>query len=344
MRRRGITGVAVGLLGVLLLAGGVCRYAASQRRWVQPVPVLMYHSISDEESPWAVHAPEFDQEIESLYEQGYQSILPSDLVAHQRWGKPLPRRAVIITFDDGFLDCVQTAEPILRKYGFRAVSYLITGLVADSPAERRTCDGKPCLTWPEVRAAHRRGTLAFGGHTRTHANLILCSDAGEIAGCYADLVHKGGFKPDAFCYPFGLYRLDQMATVRKAGFTSAVNCRGEVANTGKKLNLFEIPRISMYGGRHDVQVGMATDRTRGDALAGTCWMAGIDRLSAWPRISWESQRFDGGWLTTNAILIAGEHMMFVVDRPPSAQRRACFFELWDEHRVVRLFRGPLQPD
>ena len=135
---------------------------------------------------------DFEQHLRSLREAGYTSILPADLRAHRRWGKRLPDRPLIITFDDGYLSTIETAEPLLKQYGFTAIVYLITGLIAESPGDRQFYERAPCMTWPEVKAAHARGTLAFGGHTRNHVNVALAErPEEEKRACRVDIMRHG---------------------------------------------------------------------------------------------------------------------------------------------------------
>jgi peptidoglycan/xylan/chitin deacetylase (PgdA/CDA1 family) len=44
-------------------------------------------------------------------------------------GRPLPRRPVALTFDDGYRDNLETAMPILRRLGLPATFYLVPGLL-----------------------------------------------------------------------------------------------------------------------------------------------------------------------------------------------------------------------
>ena len=212
-----------GLLALTLLAMAA-GWLWSQKSKPVDVPILMYHRIGDTcDSPWWVTVRDFEVQLASLQEQGYQSILPSCLVAHQRWGWPLPSKPVIITLDDGYLNVLENAEPLLKKYGFQAVCFLITGLVSESPDTRKSWEGTPLLSWPEVRAMQKRGTVQFGGHSRTHQNLRAMADPyGEISGCYRDLKKKGGFTPEGFCYPSGQFKPESLTCVKRAKFTTAV--------------------------------------------------------------------------------------------------------------------------
>jgi O-antigen/teichoic acid export membrane protein/peptidoglycan/xylan/chitin deacetylase (PgdA/CDA1 family) len=49
-------------------------------------------------------------------------------------GKPLPKRAVMVTFDDGFRDNYEVAFPVLQRHGVPAVFFLSTGYIESQGA------------------------------------------------------------------------------------------------------------------------------------------------------------------------------------------------------------------
>jgi peptidoglycan/xylan/chitin deacetylase (PgdA/CDA1 family) len=92
--------------------------------------ILYYHRIaSPAADPWrtSVSPRCFDRQLELL---GAESrVLPlQELVDGARRGQ-VPNRAVAITFDDGYLDNLAQALPILERHGHPATFYVATGLV-----------------------------------------------------------------------------------------------------------------------------------------------------------------------------------------------------------------------
>ena len=322
------------ILAVLVLLGGgagIWRfYQLAQER---QIAILMYHRIGDEgNSVWWVHVADFEILLRFLKEQGYESILPADLVAHQRWGKPLPRKPIILTFDDGYLNSLQNAEPIMKRYGFRGVVYLITDRVADGPETRKNWEGTPVLTWPEVREMHRRGILTFGGHTRTHTNVRALEDSyPEIRGCYKDIRKKGGFEPAGFCYPGGEYSQKTISLVKKAGFTTAVTCHAAFITTTRPISFFELPRASVYGGRHMYHVEPLTNDTDSATVSLRVWKDGA-RVTSVPRLHSVSMGPDEGWISP--IAITGEPVILTWHLPREELRSRMSFELWGDLQIL----------
>ena len=326
----------------VLIAVGIAGAAfwKIETRAVCPVPILMYHKIGDnQDSVWWVTVSDFDHQLQSLREQGYQTVLPSDLAANRRWGKPLPPKPIILTFDDGYLNCMENAEPLLKKYGFQGICYLITGQISESPDTRRTYEGAPILSWPEVQAMQKRGTVTFGGHTRHHVNLRAAEDTyPEARDCYMDIRDLGGFKPAGFCYPFGEYREKTgPAAVARAGFTTAVTCKDGIAETGPTLKLMELPRVSVIGGVHRYHVEILPTHSAG-TFAVRVWKEG-HTMKVYPRWVWPGQDANAGW--SDHVLITDQPVTLTWTLPSPSPTKAPILELWDDFRVLRLFQTSL---
>ena len=229
------------------------------------VPVLMYHSVVEEpgQDSWAVSRDEFAMQMRQLREAGYTSILPDTLDRARRGLVLLPRKPVVITFDDGFRNNLQFAEPILRENGMRAICYLILGHIADTPEGRTTYRDYENLVWPEVRDAAKRGTFAFGVHSISH----LARDPGsmrqtrDVPRTRALFREKAGFDTRAYSYPFGACPDPLRDAVGKADYTTAVICEHRMFHFSRKADFLRIPRVSVHGGVHAFQVDEAE---RGD--------------------------------------------------------------------------------
>jgi peptidoglycan/xylan/chitin deacetylase (PgdA/CDA1 family) len=87
--------------------------------------VLMYHKVNDvPENSVTVPVSRFDEQMAQLGELGYQPVSLDDVLAYYLDGVPLPSRAVLVTFDDGYRDNLENAAPVLQKYGYPAVLFV----------------------------------------------------------------------------------------------------------------------------------------------------------------------------------------------------------------------------
>lgn len=98
------------------------------------VIALFYHSVSDQPLPHVQHLypPEPPARFEaalSYIKKHYRVVTEAELEAHRLQGKPLPRRALHLSFDDGFAECFTVARPLLLKHAIPCTFFITTGWV-----------------------------------------------------------------------------------------------------------------------------------------------------------------------------------------------------------------------
>jgi peptidoglycan/xylan/chitin deacetylase (PgdA/CDA1 family) len=130
------------------------------------IPVFTLHS---------VEADRFEEQAGFLYRNGYQTLTADEFYECLVGNKPMPERAVLLTFDDGFKSLRTVAFPILKKYGLRAVCFIIPGLIDQE--EKKRSNGELC-SWHEIKEMHEAGVIDFQSHSMYH-HLIFISSAIE---------------------------------------------------------------------------------------------------------------------------------------------------------------------
>jgi peptidoglycan/xylan/chitin deacetylase (PgdA/CDA1 family) len=174
----------------------------------QSVPVLMYHSISDDAEA-GVHpyyrtstSPhQFASQMQYLSDNGYRTPSLSETIDQLKGRAVGDLKMVVITFDDGYSDFYREAFPVLTRFGLSATVYLPTSFIGDRPLQFKNRD---CLTWAEVRELQKSGIL-FGSHTVTHpqlATLEATAVRGELANSKTAIEDKLGEAIDSFAYPY----------------------------------------------------------------------------------------------------------------------------------------------
>lgn len=119
--------------------------------------VLMYHAVLEDGkscNDWAVTESTFREHMNWLTDHGYTSVLPSELAA----GMPLPEKAVLITFDDGYADNYTNAFPILQETGHKAAIALVTSYIGVR---------SEFMTWDMAKEMAASGIVEFGSHTHS---------------------------------------------------------------------------------------------------------------------------------------------------------------------------------
>jgi peptidoglycan/xylan/chitin deacetylase (PgdA/CDA1 family) len=196
--------------------------AAGPRLFHQP-PVLMYHRLTSRTGshPCSLAVERFSRQLALLRTLGYRSTSPAALAAALEGGPPLPARTVVITFDDGYLDTLAVALPLLRATGFTATCYFVAGAIGRVSG---WTDPAPLMDWAGIRAWHAAG-MEVGAHSVTHADLTTLGPAAlkdEVAGARACLEDRLGSAVTSFAYPFNRVEGRVMHAVAAAGYTSGV--------------------------------------------------------------------------------------------------------------------------
>lgn len=183
--------------------------------------VLMYHSVSDyTEDPYLVTVrPErFDAQLRWLRRRGLVGRSVRELLAARDAG--VARGMVGLTFDDGYVDFLDHALPILLQHGCTATVYVVAGRMGghntwDEPGPR-----KPLLSAEQVRTVAEAG-MEIGSHGMLHVSLPNVPDdelAAEIEGSRAVLRDLTGQAVAGFCYPYGDLSARVVDAVGRAGY------------------------------------------------------------------------------------------------------------------------------
>jgi peptidoglycan/xylan/chitin deacetylase (PgdA/CDA1 family) len=196
----------------------------------------MYHALTARTGlhPVSLAVERFRQQLGLLRRLGYRSVSPVAVADALRGGPSPGRRTVAITFDDGYLDTLTVALPLLLEHGFTATCYVVAGAVG------RTSDWthpKPLMDWNGVRDWLAAG-MEIGAHSVTHPDLTELSDRRldeEVAGSRTRLEDRLGIPVVSFAYPFNLHDERTDAAVAAAGYRAA--CAG-VHRSGSPLALF----------------------------------------------------------------------------------------------------------
>jgi peptidoglycan/xylan/chitin deacetylase (PgdA/CDA1 family) len=204
--------------------------------------VLMYHKVNDlQPNPTTVPTDVFAEQMELLGELGYVPVSLERVRDHYVGGVPLPPRAVLITFDDGYRDNLENALPVLRRHGYPAVVFVPIGFLDDDrplPHEEalRTLGVRNyTVDWDELAALEAGGVRVEShgiGH-RPVSELEPAQAAREIALSKLRLEERLGRPVDAYAFVKGSladYRPEHVSLVQQAGyklgFTSVSGANG----------------------------------------------------------------------------------------------------------------------
>jgi len=146
------------------------------------VPVLMLHSVAPREAlapfGWLqslTTSPELlDASFRAWKRRGLVTLTLDELADHLTGRRRAPKRSLVLTLDDGYLDNWTGLHPLLRAYGFHAVVFASTDFIDPRPVRRAQSGGSPTpdwkgyLSWDEMRAMESDGSVEVHSHARTH--------------------------------------------------------------------------------------------------------------------------------------------------------------------------------
>ena len=188
--------------------------------------ILFYHRVSDDADELAVKKSRFSRQMELLASEGFRVVDVPEAV-RLLGSDESPARTVALSFDDGFSDVAENAQPILARHGFHATVFVATAVVDGRASYSWYKCQPPVLGWDAIRALDRDGTLNFEAHSLTHPNLLRLYEKSarkEIAESRAELQAQLGRAVTVFCYPAGVFSERERRLVEEAGFTAAVSC------------------------------------------------------------------------------------------------------------------------
>ncbi len=210
------------------------------------IPVLLYHYIrkiapQPDNRGWNLSVPPttFQQQMEYLQKENYNTITPDDLHQYLKYGYPLPDNPILLTFDDGYLDFFEEVLPVLRDYNLNATNFVVTNFIGR----------KKYMDWYHLRYLLTTDHVFLGAHTQNHKKLTQLDPEileQEIAVNKMTLEEWIGTAIDYLAYPYGDYNDEVLSVMKKHKFKAAFTTESD--NLHRTNKLLELPRIKVGGG------------------------------------------------------------------------------------------------
>lgn len=206
----------------------------------------MYHYVE----PWPADADEirrgltvrpedFAAQMAYLHDHNYATVSLYDVIDALALGRPLPEKAVVLTFDDGYRALPDYAAPEMQKYGFVGTVFVITELIDKELPQY--------LSWAQAEALFAQG-WSIESHTKTHDELPGASrdfQIYQLLGAAQTIeAHTGRF-PRFLCYPAGKYDELSIAVARELNLWGAVTT--QFGRTHTLADQFEWGRVRVDG-------------------------------------------------------------------------------------------------
>ena len=204
------------------------------------IPVLMYHSVSNNNQRMSVTIDNFFAQMKLMIKLGFGSVNLKDVL------KKTDKKKFVITFDDGYEDVYYNALPILKELNLYATCFFVTNQIGkhnnwdskrNNYKEMQLMNEEQIYHWNEIG-------LEVGSHSLDHKNLKVLN----INNKTEQIVHsktffKKKFNIDikSFSYPYGMYD-DDSAEIVKNNYEFAVTTKRSRYKTDT-FDVVKIPRI-----------------------------------------------------------------------------------------------------
>jgi peptidoglycan/xylan/chitin deacetylase (PgdA/CDA1 family) len=178
--------------------------------------------------PLFVFLEEFEAQMQYLYENGYHTLKLQEVVDFFYNGKPLPEKSLLLTFDDLYQSVLRYAYPILKRYQFHAVGFVVLDWLFDETKSYSNTQSI-CLSKEEIETM--RDVFEYANHTnslhtrkdglttlQTVDEATFCEDIGACED-YVDT-------KKVFAYPFGIFTEEVVQYLKKMGFLLAFTTDG----------------------------------------------------------------------------------------------------------------------
>ena len=244
----------------------------------------MYHHIDRKENVAAISPKRFEDHMRALATHHFNVIRMEDYLAFVKGKQKIPHNAVVITFDDGYESFFTYAHPILRKYHFPAVNFIIVRST-DFPGPKEL----PHLKWWQMRWMKKDG-MSFYSHTYDQHRLLISNAQGARrpalispkfleswqrietsneyqARVYGDLVlanqrlkQELGNQPNILAFPYGAYNPVLMELGRKAGIEFFITTK---------------PGINEKNNREILRINAGRPHVSGDSLVASIYLQSL---------------------------------------------------------------------
>jgi biofilm PGA synthesis lipoprotein PgaB len=230
---------------------------------------LCFHDVAadvDRSDKFSMTTDRFVALLTWLRQHNYQPVSIDDLLQARQGVKPLPDKAILLTFDDGYQGFYSQVYPLLKAYRYPAVLAVVGSWLDAASSETVDYGGKivprdKFLSWPQLREISQSGLVevashSYNGHRGAPANpqvnlqpalatRLYSVDTNSyedhtayIARVRADLEtnnrllkQKLGIRPRVMVWPFGKYSLPGVEIARQAGMEVAMGLADGPGNT-----------------------------------------------------------------------------------------------------------------
>jgi peptidoglycan/xylan/chitin deacetylase (PgdA/CDA1 family) len=214
----------------------------------EKVAILTYHDIVDNipedqlGDTVNITTTKFEKQIKWLADNNYTTISFEDLYNWKVNGKALPRKSVVLAFDDGWISFYTKAMPILEKYNMKGAVFVVLKNSANV-----TPDDAFCVNLEQIQDIIKNHpnievlSHSYNLHIRENANSndynVYTNDICEVK--------KYIVNPEYYAYPFGIHNDEYIQALKDNGYKLAFTF-GPYDFVKKTDDNYKVPRLGIF--------------------------------------------------------------------------------------------------
>ncbi len=219
---------------------------------MRPIPILTYHQIAQAPASGSpmrslyVSPSAFALQMQTLSLLGYQGLSMTALMPYLTGEKS--GKVVGITFDDGYVNNLDNAADVLKKFNFSSTCYVVSELLGKTNSWDHALGiaSAPLMDIFQLKQWLDSGQ-EIGSHTQHHVDLTatdISNSQSEIHNSRIALSQLLNTDVQQFCYPYGRYAPEHVDIVKASGYLAATTtARGKVHNADSVFELRRIPVV-----------------------------------------------------------------------------------------------------
>lgn len=236
------------------------------------LPVVMYHHVTENDKragKYVVKKEELANDLDYIQRMGYETVTVEDLIAYVDGKKQLPKKIIMITFDDGFESTYKLAWPPFAERKMKAVVSPIGSVTETYTQSGDRNVNYAYMNWDQLaeidksdefevqnhtydmhysESGKRKGLSKMSGESDEQYKAILKNDLEKMQTL---LKKNSGIHATAAVYPFGLYSKPTLEVVKELGFRCSMVCEERInrIEPGNPASLYNLGRFNRPSGK-----------------------------------------------------------------------------------------------
>lgn len=214
------------------------------------LPILMYHNIIDnkyKESKYEITVNSLESDLKWLSANGFTAVNTQMLKDYVKTGN-LPKKVVMLTFDDGFYSYLKYLPALMEKYDMRCLVGVV-GEFTKFNKNTTAVEKYKYLDYDDIAELAKSSRIEVANHTYNNHRISngfkgIAQRSGESIEEYRnrmseDIVNlenelgKYDLHMACYVYPYGLYSKESENIIKSFNYQMSLTCAEKINKIGR---------------------------------------------------------------------------------------------------------------